>query len=123
MMYKFFLSAIMISTMISTSAFLWSCSSAKVATLGVPACILQKIDTLKAQPKSNPPAKVEEYVYNGKTVYLFNSPCCDQYHLLYSDACEVVCAPSGGITGGGDGRCKDFSDKAVFIRTVWQDKR
>ena len=107
---------------IMIALMLWSCSSTKLATAGVPSCILQKIDTLKTLPRSNPPLKVEEYVYNGKRSYLVTSPCCDQYNLLYNDSCEVICAPSGGYTGAGDGACKDFSANAVFVRTVWEQK-
>ena len=38
----------------------------------IPACIQQKIDLIKKEPKWNPPAEVNEYTYNGKTVYLLS---------------------------------------------------
>lgn len=86
-------------------------------------CIQQKIAAIKAQPKWNPPAQVDEYLYNGKRVYLFSSDCCDQYNQLYDASCNYICAPSGGITGKGDGKCSDFKTAAQFIRTVWKDER
>jgi len=95
----------------------------KTGTPGIPACIQQKINTIKDQPKWNPPATVTEYLYMDKPVYLFSSDCCDQYNELYDGNCNYLCAPSGGITGSGDRKCTDFSAKATMIREVWRDVR
>lgn len=89
----------------------------------IPSCITGKIDDIKAQPKWNPPAEIREYEYNGQKVFLFSSPCCDQYDVLYDKNCNQVCAPSGGYTGKGDGKCSDFKEVAKFIRVVWKDNR
>ena len=98
-----------------------ACTVQKTATL--PSCIQQKITAIQKEPKWNPPAEVNEYVYEGKTVYLFSSPCCDQYNVAYDKDCNVICAPSGGITGKGDRKCLDFHEKATFVRVVWKDNR
>ena len=98
------------------------CSKIKPSA-SLPACIQQKIDAIKKEPKWNPPAEVHEYSYNGKTVYLFSSPCCDQYNVAYDTDCKTVCAPSGGMTGKGDQKCKDFKTAATHIRLVWKDGR
>ena len=90
---------------------------------GLPPCIQAKIDEIKKQPRWNPPAKVEEYHYNGKRVFLFSSDCCDNFNPLYNENCNPLCAPSGGITGRGDGSCPDFKEKAKLVRTVWKDER
>jgi hypothetical protein len=89
----------------------------------IPDCIAQKIDSLKTKPKANPPAEVHQYVYNGKTVYLLISGCCDQYNTVYDEHCNYICAPSGGITGKGDLQCTDFTTKAQHIKLVWKDER
>jgi hypothetical protein len=89
----------------------------------LPSCIQQKIDSIKKQPKWNPPAEVDEYVYNGKTVYLFSADCCDQYYVVYDAQCNYVCAPSGGMTGKGDLKCEDFNTAAKLTRIVWKDER
>jgi hypothetical protein len=89
----------------------------------VPECIRKKIDSIRALPKWNPPARVSEYVYKGQQVYLFTSDCCDQYYMLYDSQCQYICAPSGGMTGTGDGQCWDFYQSAKFIRIVWEDER
>jgi hypothetical protein len=89
----------------------------------IPACINEKIEILKKEPKQNPAAEVNEYSYNDKRVFLFNSPCCDQFNYLYDMECNVVCAPAGGYTGKGDQKCNDFSEKATFVKLVWKDER
>jgi hypothetical protein len=88
-----------------------------------PACILEKIKIFQAQPKQNPAATVEEYLYKGKKVYGFSGPCCDAYNEIVDEQCNYICAPSGGITGRGDGKCTDFATEAKLIRIVWRDNR
>jgi hypothetical protein len=95
----------------------------KAVTDGFPSCIRQKIDSIKAQPKWNPPAEVWAYSYNGKTVYLFSADCCDQYTTVYDANCNFICAPSGGLTGKGDRKCEDFATVAKQLRLVWKDQR
>jgi hypothetical protein len=85
--------------------------------------VQQKISEIKAQPKWNPPAEINEYEYNGQRVFLVTADCCDQFITLIDDKCNYICAPSGGITGNGDGKCKDFLRKAKHIRRVWKDER
>lgn len=89
----------------------------------MPRCIQQKIEAIKAEPKWNPPAEVNEYLYNGKRVFLFTSNCCDQYNMLYDENCESICAPSGGFSGKGDGKCADFSESAKHVKLIWKDER
>jgi len=89
----------------------------------VPVCIQQRIAEIKKEPKWNPPAEVHEYIYNGKKVYYFSSNCCDQYNNLVDSDCQVICAPSGGITGKGDGKCNDFTTVAKHTRQIWKDDR
>ena len=95
----------------------------KNAAPAVPVCIQSKIDSIKQQPKWNPPASVTEYRYNGKRVFLFSSNCCDQYNQVFDEACNYLCAPTGGITGKGDRKCNDFAEKAELVKEVWKDER
>ena len=97
--------------------------SSKTADSSIPECVLHRIDEIKKLPKWSPPAEVSEYMYNGKKVYLFTADCCDQFIILADDACNPVCAPSGGITGKGDGKCPDFDEKAQLLRVLWKDDR
>jgi uncharacterized protein DUF6970 len=95
----------------------------KSSTGSIPSCIQAKINELKSKPKYDPPAKVIQYEYNGKTVYYITSDCCDQYNMLYEDDCKYICAPDGGITGAGDGKCSDFHTKKTNEKIIWQDTR
>jgi len=88
-----------------------------------PSCLIKKLKEISSQPFGNPPAKLSEYEYDGKKVYLLTKPCCDQYNELYDTYCQYLCAPSGGYTGKGDSKCPDFDANAKFIRVVWEDKR
>jgi hypothetical protein len=89
----------------------------------LPPCVQQKIDQIKAQPKWNPPAEVNEYTYEGRQVFLFTSDCCDRYIELFDSNCNYLCAPSGGYTGRGDNKCSKFYDEAEHVRLVWKDGR
>ena len=44
--------------------------------------------------------------YQGAAAYLVMSSCCDRFNYLYNRNAEVLCAPSGGLDGKGDGQCK-----------------
>lgn len=101
----------------------WHCS--KEIKTDLPACIQQKIEALKGKPKANPPAEVWEYrnQASGQSYYLFSAACCDQYDELYDVACNYVCAPSGGITGAGDGKCGTLKQSLEKVRLVWKDER
>jgi hypothetical protein len=93
------------------------------ATPCPPDKIQTKIAELKAQPKANPAYEVWEYQYQGQRVYLVTADCCDQYTTVYDACLNVLCAPSGGITGRGDGKCPDFNEKASEKKLVWRDPR
>lgn len=89
----------------------------------LPACIRQKIDSIRREPVWNPPAEVHSYRYNGQTVYFFSSNCCDNFNMVVDEQCRYLCAPSGGLTGKGDRRCPDFNEKAQHLKLVWKDGR
>jgi len=86
----------------------------------IPACVQKLIDeAAKANPPATPLA-VDEYSYKGKKVYLFTADCCDFYNIAYDENCNPLCAPSGGFTGGGDGKCPDFDATAKKVKAVWK---
>jgi len=85
----------------------------------IPVCVRKMIDAANKETPPDAPEKIDEYVYNGKTVYLFMAQCCDQFNVLYDDSCKMICSPSGGITGRGDRKCEDFSKNAKHIKQIW----
>lgn len=86
-------------------------------------CIQTVIDKIKSEPVRNPPAKVYSYQYNGQRVYFIPQYCCDAFSVLMDGNCNVICAPDGGISGGGDGKCKDFFTKRTDEKLIWADAR
>jgi len=42
---------------------------------------------------------------------------------LYEDDCTLICAPDGGITGMGDGKCSDFFTERTAPELIWEDDR
>lgn len=102
-----------------------TCKNKKTNTemSGIPACVQARIDSIKKEPRWNPPAQVDEYNFNGKRVFLFSSNCCDQYNVLVDGDCIYQCAPTGGLTGKGDGQCPGFEQSATHIKLVWKDPR
>jgi hypothetical protein len=89
----------------------------------VPVCILEKIEKLKTENPTNPPASVWQYEYNGQTVYYIPAKCCDIPSSLYDTNCKLICSPDGGFTGKGDGKCKDFAEKRTNEKLIWKDAR
>ena len=95
----------------------------ETVTDSIPVCIRKMINERKKETPPDPAEQVDEYLYNGKTVFLFTAPCCDQWNELYDDSCKIICAPTGGITGRGDGKCKDFSETAVHVKVIWKNSK
>ncbi len=86
-----------------------------------PACITGRIATLASAPVGLPPASVYRCTYQGAAVFYLPPQCCDQYSVLLSSDCTTICAPDGGFTGRGDGRCADFQQATCTL--LWQDSR
>ena len=88
----------------------------------VPNCIEKKINKIANDPVQNPAAEVWKWQDDVNTYYYFTSDCCDQFDYLYDDECNVVCAPSGGFTGAGDGNCPSFQGQITHT-LIWKDPR
>jgi hypothetical protein len=92
-----------------------------------------KIWDYQSKPVSNPPRSVIKTTFEGKPVYYVPAVCCDIPSELYADDGELICYPSGGFTGAGDGKCaafkleyldnKEENKKDKKINIVWKDKR
>lgn len=88
-----------------------------------PTWLRHLIQDLASQPVANPPASVTAFTYRNQTVYFLPSRCCDIPSVLYDANGVVLCAPDGGITGQGDGRCPDFFTTSRDERLIWLDPR
>ncbi|HEX5759250.1 MAG TPA: hypothetical protein VF121_08650 [Thermoanaerobaculia bacterium] len=88
-----------------------------------PSWLQALIARIESEPVTNPPSAIFSYRYRGETVYFRPSRCCDVASVLYDRDGNVLCAPDGGITGNGDGRCPDFFAARSEERLVWRDPR
>lgn len=86
-------------------------------------CIQLKIEEFSASEKKNPPVSIYQYYYKDEVVYYVSSYCCDVFSQVLDKDCKVICAPDGGITGEGDGKCKDFHATATKKTLIWKDER
>jgi YHS domain-containing protein len=104
------------------SSFLVSCTNSTPAD-GNPEWVKNLIATYEKDPVGNPPQSIWQYEYNGQTVYFIPAQCCDQYSKLYDANGTVICAPDGGFTGQGDGKCPDFVQMRKNEKLIWNDPR
>jgi len=96
-----------------------ACSSSLLTTEPVPGWLSTKLREFDRMG-SNAPAFVARYDYQGRVVYYVAPRCCDIPSVLYDSAGTVVCAPDGGFTGGGDGRCPDFIAQRSNEKILWR---
>ncbi len=88
-----------------------------------PAWLDQLIKKFESEPVANPPLSVWKYEYNNQTVYFVPAHCCDIPSTLYDAQGTILCAPDGGFTGKGDGKCSDFFSNRSGEQLIWQDSR
>ena len=81
------------------------------------------IRKFESEPVGNPPQSIWRYEYKGQIVYYVPAQCCDMFSSLYDANGNVICAPGGGITGTGDGRCADFNSQKTGEKLIWKDPR
>jgi len=101
--------------------FAYGCETSD-SEIDAPTCIRAQIQQILSEPVRNPPAMVWKWEVDGQTYFYITSDCCDQFNYLYDTACNIVCAPDGGITGDGDGNCPEFSGQ-IEKTLVWEDHR
>jgi len=88
-----------------------------------PLWVWKLIAEYQVKPVGNPPQSIWQYEYAGRTVYYVPAQCCDMFGSLYDAEGTLICAPDGGITGKGDGRCPDFRAERKNEQLVWRDAR
>ena len=94
-----------------------------VAPQPLPTWLTILIGRLEAIPPANPPALIARYEYRGQTVYFLPERCCDVPSTLYRADGTILCHPSGGLSGTGDGNCADFFTERRDEVIVWRDQR
>jgi hypothetical protein len=105
---------ILVSIALLSTIGLFQCNPNNIPR-DLPSCVK---DLIRSKPSQ--PLEVWQYQYQNETVYLTIPDCCDQYVSVYSSQCVMICAPSGGITGRGDGKCPDFYKDANQGELIWK---
>ena len=97
-------------TIVSSIALLLGCSSGNVRYVSPYSTkwVRQQIHVYE-MPTSEAISKVtRKVIYAGGPAYLIPSPCCDKYDYFYDSRGVILCAPSGGFAGRGDGSCAEI---------------
>jgi hypothetical protein len=94
-----------------------------VAPEPTPEWLTTLIRNFETQPVANPPVAITRYEYKSDLVYFVPPRCCDTWSDLYRADGTTLCHPDGGLTGDGDGRCRDFFSERKNPQIVWQDPR
>lgn len=90
---------------------------------GNPIWVDRLIREFENNPTGNPPLSIWRYEYNEQVVYFVPAHCCDISSVVYDENGNYICAPDGGLTGDGDGRCTDFFSHRTNEQLIWQDPR
>lgn len=88
-----------------------------------PKWVQDLIAKLQAEPVANPPAFLIRYSHAGTSYYYLPPRCCDIPGKLFNAEGKAICAPDGGLTGKGDGRCPDFVHGLKNGVKIWEDQR
>jgi hypothetical protein len=88
-----------------------------------PGWVKNLVSTYEKDSVGNPPRSIWQYEYKSQIVYYVPPQCCDQFSTLYDANGLVICAPDGGFTGHGDGKCPDFFQERKNEKLIWKDLR
>jgi hypothetical protein len=86
---------------------------------GTPACIRKKIRAYETLEHIDKPLSISRWEVDGKTYYTIRPDCCDAFNEVWDEHCNYVCAPSGGISGQGDGNCPTWTEEGTTT-VIWE---
>ena len=99
-----------------------STPSTRAEIAGLPEWLRIRLADYDAQPGSAAPRAVYAVRYGDGTAYLTKAGCCDQLDPLVDAHGVLVCYPSGGFTGRGDGKCLGALPRESERREVWRHR-
>jgi hypothetical protein len=99
-----------------------SAPTARAEVAGLPQWLRIRLADYDAQPGAAAPRAVFEVRYGDGVAYYVQAGCCDQLDPLVDARGVLVCYPSGGFTGRGDGKCPGALPPAVDRREVWRHR-
>jgi hypothetical protein len=95
------------------------CQAEALAEESLPTWMNVQISELNSHPKWPAAIAIWRLEYKNEDMYLFVSPCCDQFNNLYDRSGTKICSPTGGITGRGDGNCSDAISPNTKLKVIW----
>lgn len=95
--------------------------SCKETAYNTEPCIDEKIEEFSKSGDTCDGAKVSEFEFKDKTVYLFDlgNCCCDYTSEVLDEACTSL-GQLGGIAGNTEIEGLEFSNYARLVRVVWE---
>ena len=99
-----------------------SSPSNRVEIGGVPEWLRIRLADYDAQPGAAAPRAVFQVRYGDGLAYYTLAGCCDQLDPLVDASGVLVCYPTGGYTGLGDGKCPRALPPVVERREVWRHR-
>jgi hypothetical protein len=89
---------------------------------GLPEWLRIRLADYDAQAGPAAPRVVYEVRHGDGVAYYTTAGCCDQLDPLVDARGVLVCYPSGGITGRGDGKCPGALPPPAAWREVWRHR-
>jgi hypothetical protein len=99
-----------------------SAPSTRVEVAGLPEWLRIRLADYDAQPGAAAPRAVFEVRYGDGVAYWVQAGCCDQLDPLVDARGVLICYPSGGFTGRGDGKCPRALPPLTDRREVWRHR-
>ena len=99
-----------------------STPSTRVEVAGLPEWLRIRVADYDAQAGKAAPRAVYEVAYGEGVAYYTLAGCCDQLDPLVDANGVLVCYPTGGYTGHGDGKCKGALPPPAQRREVWRHR-
>jgi hypothetical protein len=105
--------------MVITGLQLTGCGPKSVSPdKNIPDWLSAKIAAFEIEP--NVPVVVSRWQYGGAVVYYFPPTVPDGMGCLYDETGKLIGCPDGGMTGDGDGSCRDFFSTRSKEYVVWR---
>jgi len=99
-----------------------SSPSSRVEVAGLPEWLRIRLADYDAQSGPAAPRAVFEVAYGDGIAYYTLAGCCDQLDPLVNANGVLVCYPTGGYTGHGDGKCPGALPPPTQRREVWRHR-
>ena len=99
-----------------------SAPSTRTEVAGLPEWLRIRLADYDAQPRPAAPRAVFQVRYDDGVAYWVQAGCCDQLDPLIDARGVLLCYPSGGFTGRGDGKCPQALPSVTERREVWRHR-